>query len=543
MLYEVLDRAAPEDANHMALTMPLPGTQRVLFRAEGGGVAPALWRVAAMEGVEGAVELSREEACVTPDAGKETRLPGFAGEETCVLLAAPGASLLEASEAPAAPAAPVPAPAGEEALRGEEVPAPAPRPERAGAPREREKPRLNARAQAMALQTGLNPAAAAVCRRSSTTSGGASRIDQLGHPVPAEATGMPVQDPVERAVEALRAAWRVEETRPKLAEAVGALEGLGSAMQESAERREDEARARRLNEIEAQRLRLLNEVRRAGSPPRRRPRAPAGGCAPRKRPQTRGKRAQAGRAQGRHRRLRRARPGRARGVGRGRERICRGGKAPRRPRRGSERPALSARAAVSVPTDAALPSAGELISDVRAYLARAGAPLSHDQAVELFTALALSPVTVLCGSAFAPKGELARALAGALGLRGRFLPITHPQRQEGAVRAILEDTLNPAPALLLVEDCNVPARAASMDALLWQLIRGCAPDHPARLLLTARDEGDPLSTELLDSAFVLRLEPESATRPGTRSGKRRWSRSWPYRARRCATCSAPIPRP
>ena len=111
MLYEVLDRAAPEDANHMALTMSLPGTQRVLFRAEGGGVAPALWRVAAMEGVEGAVELSREEACVTPDAGKETRLPGFAGEETCVLLAAPGASLLEAPEASAAPAAPVPAPA------------------------------------------------------------------------------------------------------------------------------------------------------------------------------------------------------------------------------------------------------------------------------------------------------------------------------------------------------------------------------------------------------------------------------------------------
>ena len=31
MLYEVLDRAAPEDSSHMALTMPLPGTARVLF--------------------------------------------------------------------------------------------------------------------------------------------------------------------------------------------------------------------------------------------------------------------------------------------------------------------------------------------------------------------------------------------------------------------------------------------------------------------------------------------------------------------------------
>ena len=513
MLYEVLDRAAPEDANHMALTMPLPGTQRVLFRAEGGGVAPALWRVAAMEGVEGAVELSREEACVTPDAGKETRLPGFAGEETCVLLAAPGASLLEAPEASAAPAAPVPAPASKEAPRGEEVPAPAPRPERAGAPREREKPRLNARAQAMALQTGLNPRRSRSLQEIIDDKWRRSRIDQLGHPVPAEATGMPVQDPVERAVEALRAAWRVEETRPKLAEAVGALEGLGSAMQESAERREDEARARRLNEIEAQRLRLLNEVSAL----------------------------EARRADARERLLEDVRRENARKLEESERKLealkadiaaceerAQGARAALAEAENAYAEAekrLAARAvevsalrflrapAVSVPTDAALPSAGELISDVRAYLARAGAPLSHDQAVELFTALALSPVTVLCGSAFAPKGELARALAGALGLRGRFLPITHPQRQEGAVRAILEDTLNPAPALLLVEDCNIPARAASMDALLWQLIRICTPDHPARLLLTARDEGEPLSTELLDSAFVLRLEPESADTP------------------------------
>ena len=38
-------------------------------------------------------------------------------------------------------------------------------------------------------------------------------------------------------------------------------------------------------------------------------------------------------------------------------------------------------------TDDALPSAGELISDVRTYLDRAGVPLSHDQAVEVLAAL------------------------------------------------------------------------------------------------------------------------------------------------------------
>ena len=536
MLYEVLDRAAPEDSSHMALTMPLPGTARVLFRGENGGVAPALWRVAAMEGVEGAVELSREEARVKAEAGKETRLPGFGAEETCILLAAPGASLLEGAQAPA-PATDAEAPRSAEAPEDAEAPRPeaparseaprsAPAARAAGTPaparREhggggeapaREKPRLSARTQAMALQTGLNPRRSRSLQEIIDDRWRRSRFDQLGHPVPGEATGMPVESPVERAMDALRAAWRIEETRPKLAEAIGELEGMSGAIQKGAARREDEARAQRLNELEAQRLRLLNEV---GA-------------------------LEARRADARERLLEDVRRENARKLAEGEHRLealkadiaaceeraqgARAALAEAESAYAEAEKRLAARAvevsalrflrapAVSVPTDAALPSAGELISDVRAYLARAGAPLSHDQAVELFTALALSPVTVLCGSAFAPKGELARALAGALGLRGRFLPITHPQRQEGAVRAILEDTLNPAPALLLVEDCNIPARAASMDALLWQLIRICTPDHPARLLLTARDEGEPLSTELLDSAFVLRLEPESADTP------------------------------
>ena len=84
MLYEILDRAAPEDSAHMALTMPLPGTQHVLFRAE-DGVCPTLWRAAPMEGVDGAVELSREDTAVLPENGAETRLGGFAGEETWAL--------------------------------------------------------------------------------------------------------------------------------------------------------------------------------------------------------------------------------------------------------------------------------------------------------------------------------------------------------------------------------------------------------------------------------------------------------------------------
>ena len=529
-LYEVLDRAAPEDSAHMALTMPLPGTQRVLFRDESGGVAPALWRVAAMEGVEGAVELSREEERVLPEAGRETRLPGFAAEETCVFLAAPGASLLKAAQAPA----PEKAPASEPPLESEEAPAPekapasekpprseppAPRPERrerSEAPREREKPRLSARAQAIALQTGLNPRRSRSLQEIIDDRWRRSRIDQLGHPVPAEATGMPVESPVERAVEALRAAWRIEETRPKLAEAVGELDGLCGAIQKGNARRDEEAHARRLNELEAQRLRLLNEVSAL----------------------------EARRADVRERLLEDVRRENARKLEESERKLealqadiaaceeraqgARAALAAAESAYAEAEKRLAARAvetkalrflqtpAAHRSTDDALPSAGELISDVRTYLDRAGVPLSHDQAVEVLAALTLSPVTVLCGPAFAPKGELARALAGALGLGSRFLCLTDPRHcemRDAQLRALLEDKNDPAPALILLENCNEAPRAPFAASVVWQLEPLKRPLCPARLLLTARDEGEPLSTDLLDTAFVLRLEPESADTP------------------------------
>ena len=180
MLYEILDRAAPEDSAHMALTMPLPGTQRVLFRAD-GGLSPALWRAAPMEGVEGAVELSREDAAVLIENGAETRLGGFAEEETCVLLAAPGASLLESTPPQAQEAPPAPA----------ETAAPPAQTRAAEAPR----PRLNARAQAIALQTGLNPRRSRSLQEIIDDKWRRSRIDQLGHPIPAKPRACPWKAP------------------------------------------------------------------------------------------------------------------------------------------------------------------------------------------------------------------------------------------------------------------------------------------------------------------------------------------------------------
>ena len=509
-LFEIVDRAVPEDSTHMALTMPLPGTQRVLFRGE-EGVSPALWRVAPMEDVEGAVELSREEACVRPGAGAEFAFPAASGEMVNVLIAPPGASLLEgeevaeapaqAEEPPAAPAAP-PRPAQPEKPRAQEVPA----------PREGGRSRLNARAQAIALQTGLNPRRSRSLQEIIDDKWRRSRIDQLGHPVPGEATGMPVQSPVERAVDALRVAWRIEEARPALAEAVCSLDGLGVAVQSRADVRADEARTRRLNELEAQRLRLLNEV---GA-------------------------LEARREDARERLLEDMRRQSARDLAEAEQKLdalradiaaceerAKGARvalaeaesayadAERRlARRAVENSAMRfLRApAVHIPVDEARPSAGELIADVRTRLAGAGLEIAHDRAVELLAALTHAPILVLCGSAFAPKAELARALAGALGLGERFLSLSCPPRQERALDALLCDEASPVPALILMEECNAPGREAQERALRLRM-NALGAAHPARLALTACDDGLALPVELLDAAFLLRLEPEAADAP------------------------------
>lgn len=91
--------------------------------------------------------------------------------------------------------------------------------------------------------------------------------------------------------------------------------------------------------------------------------------------------------------------------------------------------------------------------------------------------------------------------------------LTHFRRQEATLESLLADEANPAPAILLLEDCNASGRAPHTDGLIARLAAECAPARPTRLLLTARDEGTPLPTELLDAAFLIRLEPEAADTP------------------------------
>ena len=557
MLYEVLDRAAPEDSSHMALTMPLPGTQRVLFPRGRRRRRPrrcGAWRPWRAWKARWSSPARRDSSCPAPARRRACpasprRRPAYcwpAPERPCSKRRKRPPRPPRPREAPRAVEAPAPAepPQPTEPPRPAETPAPA---GGAARPREREKARLSARAQAMAMQTGLNPRRSRSLQEIIDDKWRRSRIDQLGHPVPGEATGMPVENPVERAVEALRAAWRIEETRPKLAEAVGELEGMSGAIQKGAARREDDAPRPAAQRTGSPAPAPAQRGGRAGSPPRRRPRAAFGRCAPRKRPQIGGGRAQAGSAQGRHRRLRGARPGRARGAGRGRERLCRGGKAPHRPRGGDKGAALFADARrARTHQRRPCPAPGSSFPTCARIWSAPARRFRHDQAVEVLAALTLSPVTVLCGPAFAPQGRIGAGAGRGAGA-GEPLPLpVRPAPLRGARRAAARAAggqkrprAGDDPAGKLQRDrprtlCQLHHVAAGA-AEPAPLPRPSAAHPPAT---RARPSPPSFWTWPLCCAWSRR----APTRPGTRSGKRRRSRSWPFRARRSTTSSAPAPK-
>lgn len=479
MLYEVLDRAAPADSTHIALTLPMPGTRQVLLRE--AGECWNLWTCDPIEDVDGAVSLTREEAQARPAAGTQVRVPLRPDEEVCLLLAAPEASLLVDT----APQPPQPQP---QPPAGDAPPAP---------PRTAHV-HLNARAQAQVAQTGLNPRRNRSLQEIIDDKWRRSRIDQLGHPVPAEAMATPVTSPVERALEALREAWRIEDARAALAEAVASLDGLGPAVRNRADLRADDERTRRLNELEAQRLRLLDEI-----------------DALQKR-----------RADLREQLLEEVRRENESVLAQDARRLeaLKGEIAALEQRAQDARAALESAEASFAQLDKRLceralenrvarywnappppprpevwrPCAGELISSVRAYLEAAGATLSHDQAVLLLCAFANFPLTIVYGDASAPADLLARLLAGALGLErwGRYLEVPD------------EPPFPPPPPV--AADCDAPVLvgARSVRRALAAL-RRLGPQ--ARAVVCATEER-PQAADV-QGACLFYLEGESCERP------------------------------
>lgn len=114
--------------------------------------------------------------------------------------------------------------------------------------------------QELSAQCGLNPRRSRSLQEIIEEKWRHSRVDQLGHPVPAHATGKPVENPVERALEALRSAWSIPEIHEELLSALSGMKLFSTEIEAFRQSRAADARQRELEDMEAERLRALNAL-------------------------------------------------------------------------------------------------------------------------------------------------------------------------------------------------------------------------------------------------------------------------------------------
>lgn len=228
----------------------VPGTPRVL--AEG---SLDTWRF--IPGEEGDLpRVERDGDTLCEEELQRFELPGFSGETLHLAIRLPGTEPATVEPAPAKP---------DKASQPEKnVPAPS--------PAEEEKPwlchgdipaqppidhRLSLMQQTLAAQSGLTPRRSRSLQEIIEEKWRHSRVDQLGHPVPAHAMGQPVENPIERALEALRSAWSIPEIHEELLSTLSNTKLFSAEIEAYCQSRAADARQRELEDMEAERLRAL----------------------------------------------------------------------------------------------------------------------------------------------------------------------------------------------------------------------------------------------------------------------------------------------
>ena len=418
--------------------------------------------------------------------------------------------------------------------------------------------KLSPRHQSMQLQSGFNPRRSTGIKDIIDDMWRQSRLDQLGHPVPPEATGTPVVSPVDKAMQAVREAWSLPEARASLVSGLLKLDELDAALgangqPDAAEARAQRDREQQLSRFEADRLKLLceiDELKKLRADKRAElidelKRAHAGEMAQLEKKnkalleakQQYEQEAEAARiaaeaaekafqevSQGLDERLAQQLV-----ESRARDMMLSMTHAARQPRALPETEDLSA---------------GELISAIRVRFSEAGVELTNDEAVNLLACFTLGRVTILSGPTGSGKSHCARTLAAALGINppeyGRFAeaqpdedwhslgraiedcdPDGLPLVRLPAVKRVLETEDEAAPAMLMLDDAN----RAPVERCLGELLAQLDEDAPGRLttgagdialgdalrvVLTLQDaeDGLPVGARLLDRAWLIRLAPE-----------------------------------
>ncbi len=515
MIFEIL----PEGAVEGEWSGPAPGTPRLL-----DAQSLELWRYAAPGEEEGAGTIAPEGARLEQSELQFFHLSGFDGRDISIAIRMPGcmASVIGApqtsarSEKPAPQSAEAPAPA--EAERPAPAAKPAAEPEKPWIshdlpPQAPPRGKLSPLQQALAAQSGLNPRRNRSLQEIIEEKWRHSRVDQLGHPVPAKATGQPLESPLERALDALRGAWRIPEIHEQLIAAVAEMRDFALAVDERHRAASNSALRRELEDLEAERLKSLDELdrlRREKAALREtfkqeirqeeaealrdaveRTRAAREECA----------REQAA-AEAAHQAADEARDAfAALSDGRFEEKL--------------REFALTSRAAriLAAPADAAraqepvrmvAPTREEWLERARRALALEGLRPSETDAAELLVCAALGDSILLSGPAASDKRGYARSLARALGAMDA-------QRYAETGGTELPEKLraaSPLPAVLVIPEAN-----GAPDARVERGLCGATENLIVASILAEGGAGFPVSAEALERGFFLRLEGEVSASP------------------------------
>ena len=544
VLAEVIEQDIPGDSAQIALALPQPHSERVVF----SGFEPfgTLWLHAPIVNTEDGVAFTRTDCVVSESAYRRCELPGFGGQVHTVLVAKPGEKLFSvettmpaATAAPAAPTAPAvpaapaavavpdtaepaaeqPAPAPEAPATQPAAPVPEPRPwlhhDESIIPPPVD-PRLSPREQAIALQTGINPRRGRSLHEIIEDKWRRSRFDQLGHPVPGDVTGQPVSTPVDNAYDAVRAAWAYVNARSGLAQALAKIEGLSAAIHISEDSAAAEARAAQLNEYAQAREELAAEIERC--------RAERDGVQEEMLRDIQRKHAEEIAAHtARIETLTaeeaalRSRADEAQNVAREAEQAVARLTDEALTARLSEF-AVGSRAAsllaelskgkvnVSLPVSSEPVSCASiplLVRRVRAHFNANGYTVSDDEALNLLACFVLGDKLLITGPAGSGKTTAAKLLAEALGMTNIGRCAKYAPSKDASYEMPFAGENSEYPAVIIADDINT---RGNDNRIVDDIDEGSG----VKLIMTAQDSvsGEPIGLRLLDRCFTIRLKDE-----------------------------------
>lgn len=235
-----------------------PGTPRVL---RGDGLQTWAYTPAEEEDAPGM--LAPDGETLQEDQIQRVEIPGFPGETLRLAVKLPCAVesivALPAPKPEAAVPAPVEKPAEvkpapvqtEKPWISHDLPKPEPRMVQSN---------LSPLQQSLAAQSGLNPRRNRSLQEIIEEKWRHSRVDQLGHPVPVNATGHPVENPLEKALDAVKNAWHVCGLRARLVASIAEMPEFSAALDQRCHELNNEAIKRELEDLEAERLKTLAEI-------------------------------------------------------------------------------------------------------------------------------------------------------------------------------------------------------------------------------------------------------------------------------------------